>query len=99
MRAVNEHLYRRGARGTFYVRRRIPSGLRDLYPANKRELVVSLRTSDERLARARLHMEMSRMDAEFVIEAKGLRHEGNPPRRQHITALAPALLEDLLPPV
>ena len=95
MRAVNEHLYRRGKRGTFYVRRRIPTGLRDLYPRNKREVVVSLRTSDERLARARLHEEMARLEAEFQGRALQLRQRWNPPQRQRITSLTPALLDDL----
>ena len=42
MKSVQEYLFRRGKRGTFYVRRRIPLDVADAYPLKKREITRSL---------------------------------------------------------
>jgi hypothetical protein len=34
MQAVSEHLFRRGKRGSLYLRRRIPNDVRDAYPSH-----------------------------------------------------------------
>ena len=41
MKAQSEHLFRRGQRGTFYLRKRIPLHLREAYPRGKAEVLVS----------------------------------------------------------
>ncbi|MFO1340607.1 MAG: DUF6538 domain-containing protein [Burkholderiaceae bacterium] len=65
MRAQSEHLFRRGQRGTFYLRKRIPLHLRDVYPRGKAEVLVSLRTSDEQLAKERLRAALVALDQQF----------------------------------
>ena len=65
MKAQSEHLFRRGQRGTFYLRRRIPLSLRDAYPPGKAEVLVSLRTCDELLANERLRAELVVLDQRF----------------------------------
>jgi len=53
VKAISEHLFRRGSRGTLYLRRRIPTDLRGAFAPGKREVMRSLRTSDETVARRR----------------------------------------------
>jgi hypothetical protein len=65
MRAKSEHLFRRGQRGTFHLRKRIPLHLRDAYPRGKAEVLVSPRTSDEQLARERLRARLVALDPQF----------------------------------
>ena len=65
MESVQEYLCRRGKRGTYYVRRRIPSDVLDAYPHNKREIARSLRTSDLTVAKTRLHAELAFVEAQF----------------------------------
>lgn len=65
MRAQSEHLFRRGQRGTFYLRKRIPLHLRDAYPRGKAEVLVSLRTCDERVAKERLRAQLVALDQQF----------------------------------
>lgn len=72
MQSVSENLYRRGKRGTYYLRRRIPTPLRDAYPPGKVEISCSLRTSDYGLAKQRLHAQMSAVDAQFERQKIGL---------------------------
>ena len=48
MRAQSEHRFRRGQRGTFCLRKRIPLHLRDACPRGKAEILVRLRTSDDK---------------------------------------------------
>jgi len=54
---------RRGARGTFYLRRRIPRHLLSSFLDGRREIVVSLRTTDRRIAERRFHAEQLKTEA------------------------------------
>ena len=90
-----EHLFRRGKRGTYYVRKRIPSDLLHTYRAGKKELAVSLKTSDERLAKVRLHTELAAMEAEFARRRQKLAGVPGQPARQELRVLSPELLDDL----
>jgi integrase len=97
MKAQSEHLFRRGQRGTFYLRRRIPLALRDAYPRGKAEFLVSLRTSDESLARERLRAELVALDQQF--ERMRVKLEGrwkSPGQRevQRVTHLSEQQLQD-----
>jgi hypothetical protein len=65
MESVSYTLFRRGKRGTFYLRRRIPQQVRDAYPRGKVEITCSLRTSDHALAVQRLHAQMTKVNQEF----------------------------------
>jgi hypothetical protein len=65
MESVSHTLFRRGKRGTFYLRRRIPQQVRDAYPRGKVEITCSLRTSDHALAVQRLHAQMTKVNQEF----------------------------------
>jgi integrase len=73
MQAVSENLYRRGARGTYYLRRRIPGELRDAYPHGKQEITVSLRTRDLNLAKERLHEQLAKVKEQFAQRRAKLR--------------------------
>lgn len=95
MHSVDQHLFRRGKRGTFYVRRRVPSHLRDAYPLGRAELVRSLRTSDERLARSRMHAELARLETDFEQRGMHLRQRWSLPQRQQVKSLPPQLMDDL----
>jgi hypothetical protein len=90
-----EHLYRRGKRGTYYVRKRIPSDFLDTYRAGKKELTVSLKTSDARLAKVRLHTELAAMEAEFARRRQKLAGVPGQPARQELRVLSPELLDGL----
>lgn len=65
MKAISEHLFRRGSRGSLYLRRRIPADLRGAFPPGKREVIRSLHTSDETVAMRRLRAESSKRDDLF----------------------------------
>jgi len=76
-----EHLFRRGARGTIYLRRRIPAALRDAYPRSKKEIQRSLWTSDLRVAKTRMHAEEARLNAEFAQKRAQLAKQRPPLQR------------------
>ncbi|WP_422042279.1 DUF6538 domain-containing protein, partial [Roseateles sp.] len=95
MQTLPEHLYLRGKRGIFQFRRRIPKDLHHLYPQHKREVVVSLGTSDLRLAKERLHAEEAKVDAEFAKRRNSFKQTWSPPARQQVTDLTPQQLDDL----
>jgi integrase len=63
--ALPLHIKRRGARGTLYLRRRIPADVLPSYQSKRKEIWVSLRTTDLRQATSRLHAEQHRLDQEF----------------------------------
>lgn len=90
-----EHLFGRGKRATYYVRMRIPSDLLDTCRAGKTELTVSLKTSDERLAKERLHTELAAMDSEFARWRQKLAGVPGQPARQELRVLSPELLDGL----
>ncbi|MFO0445533.1 MAG: DUF6538 domain-containing protein [Betaproteobacteria bacterium] len=59
------HLYRRGRRGRYCVRKFIPRAIHDAYPPGRREVVRSLFTSDERKALKRSHVTLAEIKREF----------------------------------
>ena len=102
MKAESEHLFRRGKRGILYLRKRIPLHLLDAYPRGKAEILVSLRTSDEDLAKQRLletddHLRQQGLDDD-EFEELGERLVGQPkelwqlPARGQSQRLLPAML-------
>ena len=97
MQAVSENLYRRGKRGTYYLRRRIPTPLRDAYPPGKEEVSCSLRTSDYTLAKQRLHAQMSAIDAQFERQKIKLAQRWNAVDRtaQHVNHLSDEQVKEL----
>lgn len=66
--AAHSHLYRRGKSDTFYVRRFIPADLIGTYPPGKREIVRSLRTSDEPEAIKRGRRFLAHLDKQFELK-------------------------------
>ena len=60
MRAASPQRYRRGKRGTYYLRRRIPTEVLDAFPRGVREIVRSLRTRDPQVAERTLRTVRSR---------------------------------------
>ena len=66
MKAISENLHERGINGTKYCRRRIPAAVLAAYPPKKTNIVVSLSTTDLRLAKQRLKAEINRIDSEFA---------------------------------
>lgn len=90
-----DHLYRRGKRGTFYVRQRIPADIVDTYRGGKRELVRSLRTSDISLATKRLYAQLAAFEAEFTRRRGKLRGMPGQPPRQVLHKLSPELIDGL----
>lgn len=95
MRAAATHLYRRGKRDTYYLRRRIPVMVLDSYPRGTREIVRSLRTRNARAAQRALRRALVDLDREFDERAARLREEHQAPAVQRVTRLAPAQLRDL----
>lgn len=97
MQSVQEYLFRRGKRGTFYVRRRIPLDVADAYPHKKREITRSLGTSDPSVAKKRLYLELSHIDAEFKQrrEQLALRWAAAIGPRQEFKALTEQQMQDL----
>lgn len=98
MKAQSEHLFRRGQRGTFYLRKRIPLHLRDAYPRGKAEVLVSLRTSDEQLAKERLRAQLVALDQQFErMRAKLESRWTSPATRevQQVNHLSEQQLQDL----
>lgn len=102
-----QHLFRRGARGTFYLRRRIPRDLVDTYRRGGRrpsadgrnlgraEICRSLRTSDPGIALTRLHAEMARIEAEFERRRSRLTSVPGMPPMQRLSTLSDVLLGSL----
>jgi integrase len=87
--ALPPHIQRRGARGTLYLRRRIPTDVLPSYPRGRKEIWVSLRTTDLRQAMTRLHAEQVRLDGEFLQRRLRLATEANLlPSRQAISSLS-----------
>lgn len=72
MKSVCEHLFRRGSRGAFCLRRLISAHLSDAFPQRKREVLPNLRTSDPELAKRRLRTESARVDGVFERAGKRL---------------------------
>lgn len=66
MKVIAENIYRRGAQGKAYVRRRIPSAIRAAYPPKQTHVVRSLGTSDVNEAKLRGRAQLTLMDAEFA---------------------------------
>ena len=87
MRAASPHLYRRGKRGTFYLRRRIPTEVLDAYRGGVREIVRSLRTRDPFIAERTLRSALVDLDREFALKATRLREERRLPRQQRVSSL------------
>lgn len=83
MESVQEYLSRRGKRGTYYLRRRIPSDVRDAYPAHKAEVSRSLRTSDISVAKQRLYAEMASIDAQFEERRERLKRRWTSTSQTH----------------
>jgi len=65
MKQISTNLFIRGQRGSFYLRRRIPTALLEAYPRKKTHIVVCLGTSDRVRAVQLQHIEEVRIDAEF----------------------------------
>ncbi len=61
----SEYIYERGKHGIKYVRRRIPAALRLAYPTGQTDITRSLGTADQREAKARAHIELAKIEAEF----------------------------------
>lgn len=96
MRAAAAHLYRRGKRGTYYLRRRIRVTVLDSYPRGTREIVRSLRTRGRRAAQRALRRALVDLDREFDERAARLREERQAPEVQRPTHVPPAQLRDLV---
>lgn len=95
MQSVDLHLFRRGKRGTFYLRRRIPNDVLDAYPRGKREFVVSLGTSDRARAVQVLRRRLVAFDDDIEAKRAALReHRLGVPRRR-VRSLNAAQLDDL----
>lgn len=95
MQSVDLHLFRRGKRGTFYLRRRIPADVLDAYPRGKREFVVSLGTSDRARAVQALRRRLVALDDDIEAKRVALReHRIGVPRRR-VRSLNAAQLDDL----
>jgi integrase len=97
MESVSHTLFRRGKRGTYYLRRRIPTQLRDAYPPGRQEIICSLRTSDHALALERLHAQMAKVDQEFNRRRGQLerRWTSSAQSAQHVTYLSDQQVKDL----
>ncbi|TIC82418.1 DUF6538 domain-containing protein [Crenobacter intestini] len=65
MKVVSENFYRRGKKGTFYCRRRVPHDLVSLY-GGRHEILRSLKTSDESITLQRWRACMVELDQTFA---------------------------------
>jgi integrase len=95
MQSVDLHLFRRGKRGTFYLRRRIPADVLDSYPRGKREVVVSLGTSDRARAVQVLRRRLVALDDDFESKRVALRARSLGAPRRRVRSLNAAQLDDL----
>lgn len=98
MSPQSEHLFRRGKRGTLYLRKRIPLHLRDAYPRGKAEILLSLRTSDAQVAEVRLRAELVELDQQFERMRVKLENRWQSPsvqQAQRVTHLSTPQLQDL----
>ena len=95
MKAASPHLYRRGKRGTYYLRRRIPIEVLDAYRGGVREIVRSLRTRDPHIAERTPRSALVDLDREFALKSARLREQRRLPRQQRVTTLAPEQRHDL----
>ncbi|MCX8114917.1 MAG: hypothetical protein N3D71_07565 [Burkholderiaceae bacterium] len=95
MKAVEQHLFQRGKRGTYYLRRRIPADVLDAYSRRRREVVLSLGTSDRSRAIALLRRKLVELEDEFEARRAALRTrlKNRPPRK--VRSLSPAQVDDL----
>lgn len=95
MKAVEQHLFQRGKRGTYYLRRRIPADVLDAYSRRRREVVLSLGTSDRSRAIALLRRKLVELEDEFEARRVALRTrlKNRPPRK--VRSLSPAQVDDL----
>jgi hypothetical protein len=87
------HLFRRGKRGTFNLRRRIPAEARSAHPPGQCERLLSLGTTHERVARKRLRKHLAALDEEFAQRAAKLRE--SPRGVQRVSRLSAEQLRDL----
>jgi integrase len=95
MQSVDLHLFRRGKRGTFYLRRRIPADVLDAYPRGKREFVVSLGTSDRARAVQVLRRRLVALDDDIEAKRTALRERRIGVPRRRVRSLNAAQLDDL----
>ena len=69
MKATDDrNVFKRGKRGVYYVRRRIPKTLLSAYPRGQMEIVRSLRTVDSREARSKAILELATIEREFAAK-------------------------------
>ena len=95
MKAISENLYERGINGTKYCRRRIPAAVLAAYPPKKTHIVRSLGTTDLRLAKQRLKVEINRIDAEFAQHLIELQKKEAAYARKKVDALSEEQLKAL----
>ncbi|NDP62937.1 DUF6538 domain-containing protein [Polaromonas sp.] len=88
MKAISENLYERGINGIKYCRRRIPAALLAAYPPKKTHIVRSLGTSDLRVAKQRLKVEINRIDAEFAQKLAALQQKQASYSRKKLDSLS-----------
>jgi hypothetical protein len=90
-----EHLFRRGKRGTFYVRKRVPTDLAGSFRGGRHEVVRSLRTSDPATAKMRRYETLAELESGFVRMRAKLRAVPGQPEPQRLHTLSPELLDGL----
>ena len=95
MKAISENLYERGTNGTKYCRRRIPAAVLAAYPPKKTHIVRSLGTTDLRLAKQRLKVEINRIDPEFAQHLIALQKKEAADARKKVDALSEEQLKAL----
>lgn len=95
MKSISENLFCRGIAHTCYLRRRIPTALLAAYPAGKKEIVLSLGTSNLAKARRQLRLEMVRIDAEFAEHARLLKERQDLSTLRRVKTLTEEQLQGL----
>lgn len=95
MKSISEKLFCRGKANTCYLRIRIPTALLAAYPVGKKEIVLSLGTSDQAKARRQLHIEMVRIDSEFAEHARILKERRDLSTLRHVQSLTEEQLQGL----
>jgi hypothetical protein len=98
-----EHLFRRGKRGTFWFRRRIPTDLVGIYKpkgcrgkaTTPKEVSGSLRTTDRALAKSRLYVQLAKLEADFARCRSRLTSMPGMPAVQPLTMLSDVVLDSL----
>jgi len=64
----DRNVFKRGKRGVYYVRRRIPKALLTAYPRGQMEIVRSLRTADAKQARSKAILELANIERDFAAK-------------------------------